>query len=84
MIGPANTLGSPPAIHIPLHRNWGVVGRGPMKSEDAKSLEARTSTKLWSASVVIGRQAMWNAVYDDSTDGDGVWRATGWERRCAE
>lgn len=55
-----------------------------MKSEDAKSLEARTSTKLWSASVVIGPQAMWNAVYDDSTDGDGVWRATGWERRCAE
>ena len=44
-----------------------------MKPEDEESLEARTSTKLWSASIVIGRRAIsGNAVAEDRGDDDGV------------
>ena len=46
---------------------------GPMKPGDAESLEARKSTKVWSASIVIGMLAIFgDAVLDDDMDDDGV------------
>ncbi|CAD6568644.1 MAG: hypothetical protein ASARMPREDX12_001614 [Alectoria sarmentosa] len=49
------------------------MGMGPMKPGDAESLEARKSTKVWSASIVIGMLAIFgDAVLDDDMDDDGV------------
>lgn len=73
MTGRAVSLASPSSTWTSVGRNLEVMGSGPMKPGVAESLEASTSTKLWSASIVIGIEAMpRDSVFDDSTDDDGV------------
>ena len=54
-------------------QDCGGDGEWANKPEVAESLEVSTSTKLWSASIVFGMEAIHrDSVVDDSTDDNGV------------